>query len=72
VLKGDIPLPLPRPTEQQISDFKADQAKTADVKDSKPVKGVAAAAKNKGVKTEAASEADDDKAAKKRKPKHKG
>src|SRR5882757_6511937 len=70
VLKGDIPLPLPRPMEQQISDFKADQVK-ADAKDSKPVKGAAAAAKNKAAKTEAASETDDDKS-KKRKPKHKG
>ena len=70
VLKGDIPLPLPRPTEQQISDFKAEQAK-ADAKDHKAAQGAPAAAKNKAVKTEAASDADDDKS-KKRKLKHKG
>jgi len=74
VLKGDVPLPLPRPTEQQISDAQAEQAKIAktEAKENKPAKGVAAAAKSKAVKTEAASETDDDKTAKKRKSKHKG
>jgi hypothetical protein len=74
VLKGDIPLPLPRPTEQQISDAKNAPAKTDAVTDDKPVKGVAAAAKrsDKAAKKEAAGEGDDDKAAKKRKSKHKG
>jgi membrane-bound lytic murein transglycosylase A len=74
VLKGDIPLPLPRPTGPQVSDVQDDQAKT-EAKDSNPLKGVAAAAKkrDKAMKTEAAGDSDDDnKPAKKRKPKHKG
>ncbi len=87
VLKGDIPLPRPRPTEQQVREFNDNQAKieaaeaaaekesaakeSKPAKETKPVKGVAAAAR-KGGKKEAASDSDDDSAAKKRKPKHKG
>jgi membrane-bound lytic murein transglycosylase A len=76
VLKGDIPLPRPRPTEPQVREFNENQAKTeaaaGPTKDGKPVKGVAAAAKKGAKKKEAASEGDDDSAPKKRKSKHKG
>jgi membrane-bound lytic murein transglycosylase A len=65
VPKGDIPLPLPRPTEQQISEYKKNPPK-----DEEP-KGVAAAAKRSD-KKEAAGGADDDKPAKKRKSKTRG
>lgn len=78
-LKGDIPLPRPRPTEQQVREFNEGLAKTLEAEaaqeskqDSKPVKGVAAAAKKGAKKKEAASEGEDDSAAKKRKSKHKG
>lgn len=74
VLKGDVPLPRSRPTDQEVREFKDNQAKieaaeAAAAKASKPAKGAAA---KKGAKKEAASEGDDDGAAKKRKPKHKG
>jgi membrane-bound lytic murein transglycosylase A len=74
VLKGDVPLPLPRPTEQQISDYKKNPPKDEeDAKGEKPTKGVAAAAKRADkAKKEAAGEADVDKPAKKRKSKTKG
>jgi hypothetical protein len=66
VLKGDIPLPLPRPTEQQISDYKKNPPKDEEAaKADKPVKGAKA-------KKEAAGEADADKPAKKRKSKNRG
>jgi membrane-bound lytic murein transglycosylase A len=65
VLKGDVPLPLPRPTELQISEYKKNPPK-----DEEP-KGVAAAAKRSD-KKEAAGGAEDDKPAKKRKSKTRG
>ena len=74
VLKGDIPLPLPRPTEQQISDYKKNPPKDEEAaKEGKPAKGTVAAAKRADkAKKEAAGGADDDKPAKKRKSKTKG
>jgi membrane-bound lytic murein transglycosylase A len=74
VLKGDIPLPRPRPTEQEVREFKDNEAKieaaeAAAAKEAKPAKSTTA---KKGAKTEAASEGDDDSTPKKRKSKHKG
>lgn len=66
VLKGDIPLPLPRPTEQQISEYKKNFPK-----DDEP-KGAAAARHSDKGKKEAAGEADGDKPLKKRKSKIRG
>jgi membrane-bound lytic murein transglycosylase A len=74
VLKGDIPLPLPRPTEQQISEYKKNPPKDEELaKEGKPAKGVAAAAaKRSGKSKEAAGETVDDKPAKKHKSKTRG
>jgi membrane-bound lytic murein transglycosylase A len=64
VLKGDVPLPLPRPTEQQISEYKKNPPKDEDA-------DKVAKRSDKG-KKEAAGGADDDKPAKKRKSKTRG
>jgi membrane-bound lytic murein transglycosylase A len=74
VLKGDVPLPRPRPTDQEVREFNASQAKiaaadAAGAKDSKSAKG---AVGKKGAKNEAAGESDDGSTPKKRKSKHKG
>jgi membrane-bound lytic murein transglycosylase A len=74
VLKEDVPLPRPRPTDQEVREFNENQAKiaaaeAAGAKDSKSAKGAVA---KKGDKNEAASESDDDSTPKKRKSKHKG
>jgi membrane-bound lytic murein transglycosylase A len=67
VLKGDIPLPLPppRPTEQQISEYKKNPPKDEET-------GKVAASAKRSDKKEAAGAADDDKPAKKRKSKNRG
>jgi membrane-bound lytic murein transglycosylase A len=67
VLKGDIPLPLPRPTEQQISDYKKNPPK-----DEEAEKGDAAPKRSDKAKKEAADGTDHDRPAKKRKSKTKG
>ena len=74
VLKGDIPLPLPRPTEQQISDYKKNPPRDEEAaKEGKPAKGTAAAARRTDkANKEAADGAEDDKPAKKRKSKNRG
>jgi membrane-bound lytic murein transglycosylase A len=74
VLKGDIPLPRPRPTNQQISEANEIQAKIEAAEAAKDRKAAKAAAKKSGqaAKKEAVSESEDDGAAKKRKSKHKG
>jgi membrane-bound lytic murein transglycosylase A len=66
VLKGDIPLPLPRPTEQQISEYKKNPPK--DEEAAKTGKS----AKAKRSDKEAAGGVEDDKPAKKRKSKTRG
>jgi membrane-bound lytic murein transglycosylase A len=74
VLKGDIPLPLSRPTEQQIIDYKKNPPKDEDAaKEGKPEKGAVAAARRADkANKEAADGAEDDKPAKKRKSKIRG
>jgi membrane-bound lytic murein transglycosylase A len=74
-IKGDIPLPPRRPTEQEMAEFKKNPPKDDELaKEGKPAKGVAAAAAKRGHKgsKEAAGGAEDDKPAKKRKSKTRG
>src|SRR5262249_26356984 len=72
VLKGDITLPKPRPTAQEISEYQKNPPKDEE-EAGKASKGVAAAAKRSGkANKEAAGAVDDDKPAKKRKSKTRG
>jgi membrane-bound lytic murein transglycosylase A len=75
VLKGDVPLPPRRPTEQEMAEYKKNPPKDEEAgKAAKPTKGVAAAVakrSDKG-KKEAAGEADEAKPAQKRKSKTRG
>jgi membrane-bound lytic murein transglycosylase A len=73
VLKGDIPLPRARPTEQEMAEYKKNPPKDEEpAKAEKPAKAVATAKRADKPKPEATGEVDDAKPAKKRKSKIQG